>query len=66
MHESDSSRHYGRHWHHAEANANSVSKYTDVHENAAHPCIELAELFRRFLVNFLFKIRDEAAEFLDS
>ena len=46
MHESDSSRHYERHWHHAEANANSVSECTDVHKNAAHLCIELAELFR--------------------
>ena len=55
MHESDSSRHYGRH---AEANANSVSECTDVHENAAHFCIELAELLRRPFVNFLPKVRD--------
>ena len=66
MHESDSSRHYGRHWHHAEDNANSVYEWTDVHENATHPCIELAELFRWPLVNFLLKVRDEAAEFPDS
>jgi hypothetical protein len=46
MHESDSSRHYGRHWHHAEAMAKSVSECTDVHENAAYLGIELAELFR--------------------
>ena len=45
MHESDSGRHYGRRWHRAEANAASVSERTDVHENAAHLCIELAELF---------------------
>jgi hypothetical protein len=66
MHESDSSRHYGRHWRHAEANANSVSECTDVHENAAHFCIELTELLRRPFVNFLPKVRDEAAEFPDS
>jgi hypothetical protein len=66
MHESDSSRHYGRHWHHAEANANSVSECIKVHGNVAHLCIELAELFRCPFVNFLLKVRDEAAEFPDS
>jgi len=66
MHESDSSRHYGRHWHHAEANANSVSEYINVHENVAHLCIKLIELFRCPFVNFLLKVRDEAAEFPDS
>jgi hypothetical protein len=61
MHESDSSRHYGHHWHHAEANANSVSECNNVHENVAHLCIKLAELFRCPIVNFLLKVRDEAA-----
>jgi hypothetical protein len=46
MHESDSNRHYGRHWHHVEANDNSVSEYTHLHENVTHLCIKLAELLR--------------------
>jgi hypothetical protein len=44
-HESDSNRHYGRHWHHAEADANSVSECNYVHEDVAHLRIELAEIF---------------------
>jgi len=66
MHVSDSSHHYGRHWHHVEANANSVSECNNVHENVAHLCIKFAELFRCPFVNFLLKVRDEAAEFPDS
>jgi len=66
MHESDSSRHCGRRWHRAEANAASVSERTDVHKNAAHLCIELAELFGWPFVNFFLKVGDEAAEFPDS
>jgi hypothetical protein len=66
MRESDSSHHYGRHWPHAEANADSVSEYTNIHDNVTHLCIKLAELFRRPFVNFLLEVRDEAAEFPDS
>ncbi len=65
MHESDSGHHSGRRWRHAEANVDSVSEYTNDQDNATHLCIKIIELFRRPVVNFLFEVGNEAAEFSD-